>query len=93
MPDGNYHELKKKGLQQKSNPKREMVVALSNYRTWILMLCYALSFGVELTVDNNLHTYFQTQFSKSLVASGNLAAVFGCVTTSLTTSPPFPSLV
>jgi len=77
LPDGNYHELKKKGLQQKSNPKREMVVALSNYRTWILMLCYALSFGVELTVDNNLHTYFQTQFSKSLVASGNLAAVFG----------------
>lgn len=48
-----------------------------NYRTWILAICYGLSFGVELTVDNNLHNYFQTQFGKSLVASGNFAAIFG----------------
>ncbi len=41
------------------------------------MICYGLSFGVELTVDNNLHNYFQTQFGKSLVASGNFAAIFG----------------
>ena len=48
-----------------------------NYRTWILAICYGLSFGVELTVDNNLANYFETQFDKSFIAAGNLAAIFG----------------
>lgn len=48
-----------------------------NYRTWIFMACYGFSFGVELTVDNNLAPYIQAQFSKSLLASGNFAAIFG----------------
>lgn len=77
LPDGNYHELKKKGVQPKNNLGRELAVALGNYRTWIIMSCYAFSFGVELTVDNNLHSYFETQFDKSLIAAGNLAAIFG----------------
>lgn len=28
LPDGNYHELKKKGVQPKNNLGREMIVAL-----------------------------------------------------------------
>lgn len=42
-----------------------------------MMAAYGFSFGVELTVDNNLHGYFQKQFGKSLIASGNLASIFG----------------
>lgn len=79
LPDGNYHELKKKGIQPKNNLGREMLVALGNYRTWIVMACYGFSFGVELTVDNNLHQYFESQFGKSLIAAGNLAAIFGLI--------------
>jgi hypothetical protein len=32
---------------------------------------------VELTVDNNLAPYIQSQFNKSLIAAGNYAAIFG----------------
>jgi MFS transporter, NNP family, nitrate/nitrite transporter len=41
------------------------------------MAFYGFSFGVELTVDNNLAPYIQSQFNKSLVAAGNFAAIFG----------------
>lgn len=49
----------------------------SNYRTWICMAFYGFSFGVELTVDNNLAPYIQSQFNKSILAAGNYAAIFG----------------
>lgn len=77
LPDGNYRELKRKGVQPRNNLGRELAVALGNYRTWVMMACYAFSFGVELTVDNNLAQYFGAQFQKSLIAAGNLAAIFG----------------
>lgn len=41
------------------------------------MAFYGFSFGVELTVDNNLAPYIQSQFNKSLLAAGNYAAIFG----------------
>jgi NNP family nitrate/nitrite transporter-like MFS transporter len=77
LPDGNYIDLKKQGVKEKANTLREMKVAFSNYRTWICMAFYGFSFGVELTVDNNLAPYIQSQFNKSLVAAGNFAAIFG----------------
>lgn len=49
----------------------------SNYRTWVLLACYGFSFGVELTVDNNLAPYLQSEFGKSITAAGNLASIFG----------------
>ena len=36
--------------------------AILNYRTWVLTLVYAVTFGVEISVDNVLSRYFQTQF-------------------------------
>ena len=41
------------------------------------MAFYGFSFGVELTVDNNLAPYIQSQFNKSILAAGNYAAIFG----------------
>lgn len=67
----------KHGLAETSLKVNPNALDCSNYRTWIFMACYGFSFGVELTVDNNLAPYIQTQFSKSLVASGNFAAIFG----------------
>src|SRR4051812_34839549 len=48
-----------------------------NYRTWILVATYGFSFGVELTVNNNLASYLNSQFGKSLLAAGNFSSVFG----------------
>lgn len=41
------------------------------------MALYGFSFGVELTVDNNLAPYLQGQFNKSIIAAGNFASIFG----------------
>ena len=49
----------------------------SNYRTWILGLCYGYCFGVELTIDNNIASYFSDQFGKGVVSAGNYGAIFG----------------
>jgi len=51
--------------------------ARRNYRTWILGLCYGYCFGVELTIDNNIASYFSDQFGKGVVAAGNFGAIFG----------------
>lgn len=43
----------------------------------MLLLTYGYCFGVELTIDNNIAAYFSDTFGKSIVAAGNLAAIFG----------------
>ena len=49
----------------------------SNYRTLILGLTYGYCFGVELTIDNNIASYFSDQFGKGIKAAGNFGAIFG----------------
>lgn len=49
----------------------------SNYRTWVLVACYGFSFGVELTINNNLASYLNSHFDKSILAAGNFTSVFG----------------
>ncbi len=49
----------------------------SNYRTWVLVACYGCSFGVELTINNNLASYLNSHFDKSILAAGNFTSVFG----------------
>jgi MFS transporter, NNP family, nitrate/nitrite transporter len=77
LPLGNYRALKKSGLMKKGNPKREFIAGVANYRTWVLLLTYGYCFGVELTVDNVVHSYFHDQFGLSIFISGVWASVFG----------------
>jgi len=51
--------------------------AVLNYRTWILTLVYAVTFGVEIAVDNVLSKYFQNHFSLTQTVGGGIAAVSG----------------
>jgi hypothetical protein len=51
--------------------------AALNYRTYVMALAYALSFGVELTVDNIITAYFFDQFDLGLSAAGLVASVYG----------------
>jgi NNP family nitrate/nitrite transporter-like MFS transporter len=48
LPDGNYAELKKLGQKEKSKGWYEYMLALKNYRTYILMAMYGFCFGVEV---------------------------------------------
>ena len=53
-----------------------MYIAAQNWRTWIAALCYAFSFGAELTVNNNMPAYFQKGFSLN---QHNAVCMHACV--------------
>lgn len=41
-------------------------MALLNYRTWVLTILYGFCFGVELTVNNIVNSYFTDNFNLPL---------------------------
>jgi MFS transporter, NNP family, nitrate/nitrite transporter len=73
-PTGNYNEIKR---QTKEKKKGTFVMALKDYRTWILAVAYAACFGIEITVDNVAATYFVDNFKATLIMAGALASIFG----------------
>jgi hypothetical protein len=52
LPSGNYAALRRQGSMRASTPARNYRAAARNYRTWVLMIVYGFSFGVELTMNN-----------------------------------------
>ncbi|KAI3430842.1 hypothetical protein D9Q98_009253 [Chlorella vulgaris] len=77
LPDGNYGALRKIGKKDKAKTHMELLAAVKNYRTWLMVLSYGYCFGVELTVDNNIAPYLYDQFNLDLHLAGVLGAVFG----------------
>jgi len=73
-PNGNYNEIVR---QTKEKKKGTFIVALKDYRTWILAVAYAACFGVEITVDNVAATYFVDNYKATLIMAGALASIFG----------------
>ena len=73
-PNGNYEEIIR---QTKEKKKGTFIVAMKDYRTWILAVSYAACFGIEITVDNVAATYFVDNFKATLIMAGALASVFG----------------
>ncbi len=48
-----------------------------NYRTYLMAIAYAMSFGVELTATNVLTTYFFDQFGLGLTTAGLVSSIYG----------------
>ena len=75
-PEGNILALRKQGR----GPARKTVsllAAANDPRVWLLFVLYASCFGIELTVDQFLHTYLSDKFGMTLVAAGWAAFSFG----------------
>jgi len=73
-PAGNYSAIERETKEKK---KGTFLIALKDYRTWILAFAYAACFGIEITVDNVAATYFVDQFGATVIAAGALASIFG----------------
>eukprot|EP00741_Cyanophora_paradoxa_P007621 tig00001177_g7371.t1 len=77
LPDGNYRDLEKKGLKPKVDTKAAVKIALSDYRTYIFALNYAVCFGIELTIDSTFPEFYADHFKFDKVQAGAAASAFG----------------
>ena len=78
-PAGNYAALRKAGKKDKAKTHLEMMAAIKNYRTWLMVLNYGYCFGVELTVDNNVGPYLYDNFNLSLHTAGEPVLAGACM--------------
>ena len=75
LPHGNFKEL---GITEK-NKENTFMIAVKDYRTWVLTIAYAACFGVEITIDNFAPIYFTDTFGASIKTAGICAGVFGLI--------------
>jgi MFS transporter, NNP family, nitrate/nitrite transporter len=72
---GNFDEIPKE-VKAEGNT---FLIALKDYRTWILTVAYAACFGVEITVDNFAPIFFTDTHGASLAVAGMAAGIFGWI--------------
>lgn len=73
-PEGNYEDLNRT-ITKKEKPNIMEVV--TDWRVWALAICYAMSFGMEITFDNVAALHFVDNFGVDQKMAGLLAGMFG----------------
>ncbi|AFD07043.1 MFS transporter [Solitalea canadensis] len=73
-PAGNFNETERK---QTVKQKGSFMIALKDYRTWLLAIAYAACFGIEITIDNVAALFFVDRFETTMILAGALAGIFG----------------
>lgn len=79
-PLGNFKELKASDPDFRMKSKDSeggFLMAIKDYRVWLLFVIYGACFGVELTINNIAALYYVDQFSLSVQAAGAIAMLFG----------------
>ncbi len=79
-PEGDIVDLRRRGIAVETGKKGGWAVfrqASANYRTWLLALCYAVSFGLELFIHNVAASYYVDRFGLDLTHAGFAAGSFG----------------
>ena len=74
-PAGNYQDLERSEQEKKNT----FLIAIKDYRTWILTIAYAACFGVEITIDNFAPIFFTDSFGASIAVAGMAAGIFGWI--------------
>ena len=75
-PAGDFKNLKD---ESKQSDKNTFLIAIKDYRTWILTIAYAACFGVEITVDNFAPIFFTDSFGATIAVAGMVAGIFGWI--------------
>lgn len=79
-PEGNYKDLRAKGVEIESGKKGGWAVfksAAANYRVWMLFVTYGCCFGIELFVHGVAASYYVDKFGLNLEQAGLAAGSFG----------------
>lgn len=76
-PKGNYADLVARGEMKKTNGFKNFDKALRIPSAFFLLLLYGACFGVELTVNNMMASYFRARFGLGVQMAGNIASLFG----------------
>lgn len=79
-PLGNFKELKASDpdfCMKSKDSEGGFLMAIKDYRVWLLFVIYGACFGVELTINNIAALYYVDQFSLSVQVAGAIAMLFG----------------
>jgi len=76
-PRGNFSDLVAAGTKKKVTATSSAKGGFGEPMSWIFAAQYACCFGVELTVNNSMVSYFVYRFDLGLVTAGTIAMCFG----------------
>ncbi|WP_435354512.1 NarK family nitrate/nitrite MFS transporter [Emticicia sp. SJ17W-69] len=73
-PEGNYEDINRTIVKKE---KPNIMEVITDWRVWALSICYAMSFGMEITFDNVAALHFVDNFGVDQKMAGLLAGLFG----------------
>mmetsp|Transcript_30178 Transcript_30178/g.96274 ORF Transcript_30178/g.96274 Transcript_30178/m.96274 type:complete len:485 (-) Transcript_30178:102-1556(-) len=76
-PRGDFKDLIKDGTMKRKKATNSATAGFSDPTTWVLAAQYAACFGVEITVNNTMTSFFVDKFDLPLVTASAIASSSG----------------